>query len=67
MEIKDLHENIVVITDLKTAIRQAKLYKSFRHKNPGFTKMDKHLKAYWTDIYNKLIILQNDKSNGTSL
>lgn len=40
MEIKDLHENTLVITDLK---------------------------AYWTDIYNKLLCLQNNKNDGTSL
>jgi len=59
MQIKDINDHPLTITDLKKAIRQAKLFKDLRHVDPGFLELDKSLKMYWTDIYNKLIELKN--------
>jgi len=45
------------LTDLKKAIRQADYYRRMQH-NPA-TDYDKIRKAYWKEIYSKLILLQN--------
>jgi hypothetical protein len=58
MHIYDMNGKRVTITDLTEAIRLAGEYKDNRHEDPSFAEMDKHLQAYWSDIYTKLLELQ---------
>ena len=59
MTITDIEGTIIEVTNLSEAIEQAKMFVNFEHVDKAFQKTDKYLKAYWTDILNKLKILQN--------
>lgn len=52
----------IEVTDLNAAIRQARRFKGYRHNNNSDRKMDECQSAYWTDIYNKLIQLKQERS-----
>jgi len=58
MKITDLNGQEITVTDLKAAIVQAKMFKAYRHEPPE-PIADNRQQVYWTDIYNKLIALQN--------
>ena len=57
MNITDLNGKIIEVTDLKLAILQADDYRHYRHTNPAFKSLDEDLKAYWEDVYHKLMQL----------
>ena len=58
IKIEDLHGKGIEITDLEKAIKQAKTFKGYSHQDKSFAEFDKRQKAYWTDIYKKLLILK---------
>ncbi|MGH1517037.1 hypothetical protein [Chryseobacterium sp. JK1] len=58
MKIKDLHGKSIEVTDLDKAIWQAENFKEYAHEDQSFLSYDKKQKAYWTDIYNKLLQLK---------
>ncbi|MFX1707183.1 hypothetical protein PV783_24660 [Chitinophaga sp. CC14] len=59
MQITDIHNNIIEISDLDQAIHQAALYKEYRHDDPAFSDSDHQRQEYWTDLYRKLLDLKN--------
>ena len=61
MTITDLDGKTITVTDLPEAIKQAAMFKGFRHKDRSFKKMDDRLQAYWTDVHKKLLQLYNQK------
>ena len=64
MEITDNRGATITVTNLTRAIQQASLLKSFRHIDTSFQQSDKDRRAYWKDIYQKLLALRNQ--NGIS-
>lgn len=58
MTITDLNGCAIKITDLDKAVKQAKQFKDYSHADKGFEEFDKFRNAYWTDICNKLLALQ---------
>ena len=59
MIITDNEGAIIEVTNLKVAIEQATMFANMKHVDKTFEKTDKYLKAYWTDVLNKLKTLQN--------
>nr|WP_314492235.1 hypothetical protein [uncultured Chryseobacterium sp.] len=58
MNIKDLHGRSIEVTDLEKAFQQAENLKDYEHEEKSFAEFDKRQKAYWTDLYNKLLMLK---------
>ena len=54
MQVTDLNGCPIEITNLKEAIKMARQYKEYRHEDKSFSEFDKKLKAYWTDMYEKM-------------
>ncbi len=59
MRITDIDGKQIEVTDLKLAIAQADSFRQYSHKDPAYRKQDHHLKAYWQDFYEKLLLLQS--------
>ena len=58
MNIQDLHGKNIEVTDLAKAIQQAENLKDYEHEDKSFADFDARLKTYWTDVYNKLLLLK---------
>jgi len=61
MEIIDLDSNKITVTDLDEALKQAQMFKNFRHADKAYKALDKKLKRYWRDIYIKLSALKKQQ------
>lgn len=59
MTITDNEGKIIEVTNLNDAIDQATMFANMHHVDKPFGKTDEYLKSYWTDVLNKLKILQN--------
>lgn len=59
MKITDQNGEEIEVTDLRLAIAQADSFRHYSHKDPAHRKQDHHLKAYWQDFYEKLLLLQS--------
>lgn len=58
MKVIDLAGRPIRVTDLEAAIRQADSFRNQYHEDTRFTELDKRLRAYWEDFYQKLIVLR---------
>lgn len=58
IELIDLNNCPIEVTNLKEALKMARQYKEYRHVNKDFSEFDKRQKAYWTDMYEKLRVLK---------
>jgi len=58
MKIKDTDGKIITVENLQLALMQADDYRHYRHTDPGFAVFDDKQQAYWEDIYQKLLALQ---------
>ena len=65
MKIKDLNGCTIEITNLNEAIQITRRYKRYEHENKGFSKLDKELNRYWTDMYEKLLKIKSQKIKKT--
>lgn len=63
MKVTDLNGCEIEVTDLKKAIRIAKRYTEYRHKNKGFSDFDNRKNAYWKDIHEKLTAIKEQVKN----
>lgn len=59
MKITDLAGQVLEVTDLQEAIRQAEIYKDTQYNDNNYKNLDEALRRYWTDIYEKLLKLKN--------
>ena len=57
MKIKDIEGKIITVENLQLALLQADDYRHYRHTDPGFADFDNKQQAYWEDIYEKLLAL----------
>ncbi|MEZ7497895.1 hypothetical protein QO200_03995 [Flavobacterium sp. Arc3] len=55
MQITDLNGYPIEVTDINEAIRITAQYMEYRHESKSFSEFDKRQKAYWLDIYKKLM------------
>lgn len=58
MKITDLNGVELEVDDLQLAIMQADDYRHFEHFNPDLIDLAKQRRAYWEDIYQKLLQLR---------
>ncbi|SEO79103.1 hypothetical protein [Mucilaginibacter sp. OK283] len=58
MEIIDMNGKVIQVTDLKLSLLQADDYRHYRHTDPAFAAKDEVLATYWSDIYQKLLLLE---------
>ncbi|MEH3114468.1 hypothetical protein [Pedobacter terrae] len=58
MKVIDLAGRPIRVDDLEVAIKRADIYRNQYHQDPRFTELDKRLRAYWEDFYQKLILLR---------
>jgi hypothetical protein len=63
MQVTDLNGYSIEVTDLNEAIRITAQYKEYRHESKSFSEFDKRQKAYWLDMYEKLIRLNQHLNN----
>ena len=61
MKITDKDGKVITIENLQLALMQADDYRNYRHTDPGFSAFDDNQKAYWEDIYQKLMALQQQR------
>jgi hypothetical protein len=59
MKITDINDAEITVTDLNSALMQAREFVNLQHTDEEFKKLDEQQKAYWQDIVNKLEALQN--------
>jgi hypothetical protein len=59
LSIIDLNGEVLVITDLEAAIRQADVFRWYRHKDERFSDFDDRRNAYWDDVYHKLLLVRD--------
>ncbi|MGQ7856623.1 hypothetical protein ACUN24_20490 [Pedobacter sp. WC2501] len=57
LKVIDLAGWPIRVDDLEAAIKQADLYRNQYHEDPRFAELDKRLRAYWEDFYQKLVVL----------
>lgn len=67
MYIIDKNGKQITVTDIKAAIKQAEAFKDYRHETPGFEELDNILREYWTDMYEKLLRLQQAQVDAQKL
>ena len=59
MQIIDSNGMPITVTDLPAAIKQAVLFIGCSHQDNEFASRDDQLRAYWMDIYTKLLKIQS--------
>lgn len=62
MNIKDLHGKNIEVTDLEEAIQQVENLKDYEHEDKSFAEFEERQKTYWTDVYNKLLLLKKNQN-----
>ena len=67
MKIKDLNGYTIEITNLNEAIQITRRYKRYEHENKGFSKLDKKINQYWTDLYEKLLKIKSQKKEKSKI
>lgn len=58
IKVIDLAGRPIRVDDLEAAIKQADSFRNQHHEDPRFAELDKRLRAYWEDFYQKLILLR---------
>ncbi|MDQ0640196.1 hypothetical protein QF042_003761 [Pedobacter sp. W3I1] len=58
MKVIGLAGRPIRVNDLETAITEADRFRNQYHEDPRFAELDKRLRAYWEDFYQKLIVLR---------
>ena len=67
MKIIDINGYTIKITNLNEAIQITRRYKRYEHENKGFSKLDKKLNRYWTDLYGKLLKIKSQKEEKSKI
>jgi hypothetical protein len=63
MEIKDRNGQVIKVVDLQLALLQADDYRHYRHADPAYRENDAVLATYWEDIYQKLLLLEQENDD----
>ena len=67
MKIKDLNGYTIEIINLNEAIQIIRRYKQYEHENKGFSKLDKKLNRYLTDLYGKILKIKSQKEEKSKI
>lgn len=67
MKVTDLNGCEIEVTDLKEAIIIAKRNTGYSHEDKSFSDFDKRQKTYWTDILEKLIVMNNNRLDNNKI
>jgi hypothetical protein len=59
IQIEDKNGKNITVTNLTQAIEQADYFRNFAHTDKLFEKFDKERQAYWQDLYEKLIAIND--------
>jgi hypothetical protein len=59
IQIKDKNGENVEVANLTQAIEQADYFRNFAHSDKLFEKFDEKRKAYWQDMYEKLVAISD--------
>ena len=57
-KIIDKNGYVIEVTNLKEAIKQADNFRFLKHTAKAYRSFDKERQAYWQDLYEKLLALQ---------
>lgn len=63
MKVTDLNGCPIEVIDLDEAIGITAQYKGYRHEDKRYSDFDKKLRAYWTDMYEKLTAIKERLNN----
>jgi hypothetical protein len=63
MIVTDLNGCPIEVTDLDEAIGITAQYKACKHEDKSYSDFDKKLRAYWTDMYEKLTAIKERLNN----
>ena len=63
ISIMDLTGCSIEVTDLDEAIRISGEYRQYRHEDESFSEFDKRMKAYWSDMHDKLKAIKEQVTN----
>lgn len=58
MKVADLNGCLIEISNLDEAIKITKQYKEYQHEDKTYSDFDIRQKAYWEDMYEKLIAIK---------
>ena len=58
MKVIDLAGRPIRVTDLEAAIKETDRFRNQYDEDPRFEALDKRLREYWEDFYQKLIVLR---------
>jgi len=58
LKVIDFAGRPIRVNDLEAAIKEADRFRNQYHEDPRFAALDKRLRAYWEDFYQKLILLR---------
>jgi hypothetical protein len=59
IQIKDKNGENVEVANLTQAIEQADYFRNFAHSDKLFEKFDEKRQAYWQDMYEKLVAIND--------
>lgn len=57
IQIEDKNGKNIRVTNLTQTIEQAEYFRNFAHTEKIFEKFDKERRAYWQDLYEKLVAI----------
>lgn len=63
MEVIDLNGCTIEVTDLDEAIKITAEYKDYQQEGNDFSDYNERQKAYWMDMYEKLMAIKNGQNN----
>lgn len=61
LKITDIDGKEIEITDLDLALMQADDFRHYRHTDPSRAAAGERLRAYWEDLYQKLLKLKTEQ------
>ncbi|MBG6063311.1 hypothetical protein IWX83_003121 [Flavobacterium sp. CG_9.1] len=59
IQVEDKEGKIMTVTNLPEAVQQADYFRNFAHTDKLFEKFDKERQAYWQDLYEKLVAIND--------
>ena len=58
MKIIDLNGCELEVTNLENALKQVREFKKYSHAGHEWADFDRRQKIYWTDLYQKLLVIK---------
>ncbi|KIA82522.1 hypothetical protein OA85_16130 [Flavobacterium sp. AED] len=55
MQVADKYGKNITVTNLPEALQQADYFRDFAHTDKAFKRFDQERQAYWQDLYEKLV------------